>query len=205
MSRYIGYEKVPLLNVRPRNAPGPSRTTSCSGDFTGSMRSSTWSVSEKIAVLAPMPSASVRTTTMVKAGRLEQRAEGVAEIAHGAGYHEGLRRATVAQYNSSASRGWQPRDRLVHSLCMDTLTKRSAEELATADRVSWHAVLDPRRDVGRPLRVRGDLDRRSTAGRPARAGSRGAIECVSSTRPTLPARPVSAPASAASPTRPLRG
>ena len=40
-SRYIGYENVPLLKVRPWNAPGPSSTTSRSGDFTGSSRSST--------------------------------------------------------------------------------------------------------------------------------------------------------------------
>jgi AraC family transcriptional regulator of adaptative response/methylated-DNA-[protein]-cysteine methyltransferase len=46
----------------------------------------------------------------------------------------------MTQYNSGASRGWQPRDRLFHPLCMDTLTKRSAEELASADSVSWHAV-----------------------------------------------------------------
>ena len=46
----------------------------------------------------------------------------------------------MTQYNSGASRGWQPRDRLVHPLCMDTLTKRSAEQLAPADSVSWHAV-----------------------------------------------------------------
>jgi len=46
----------------------------------------------------------------------------------------------MTQYNSGASRGWQPRDRLLHPLCMDTLTKRSAEELASADSVSWHAV-----------------------------------------------------------------
>ena len=37
--------------------------------------------------------------------RLEEGAQGVAEIAHDGGYHEGLRRMSRAQYNSIASRG----------------------------------------------------------------------------------------------------
>ena len=42
--------------------------TSCSGCTTGSRRSINWSMSVKIAVLAPIPSASEATATRVKSG-----------------------------------------------------------------------------------------------------------------------------------------
>ena len=67
-STYIGYEKVRSLTVRPLNVPGPSSWTSSRGFLTGSSRSSTWSISEKIAVLAPMPRPSVRMTMAVNPG-----------------------------------------------------------------------------------------------------------------------------------------
>ena len=53
-----------------RRAPGRRAATSRSGSCTGRSRTSTWSISEKIAVLAPMPRASVSTTTAVKPGFL---------------------------------------------------------------------------------------------------------------------------------------
>ena len=43
---------------------------------------------------------------------------------------------------------------------MNTLTKRSAEQLASADTARWDAVLGARHDVRRPLRLRRQLDRR---------------------------------------------
>src|SRR3989442_2860104 len=46
----------------------PFRSASCCGSLTGSERSSKLFTSEKIAVLAPMPSASDRTATMVTTG-----------------------------------------------------------------------------------------------------------------------------------------
>ena len=58
------------LCVAPEEGPGASTTTSRSGSFTGSRRNSTWSMSVKIAVLAPMPRARVRITTSVKPGLL---------------------------------------------------------------------------------------------------------------------------------------
>src|SRR3954466_8485097 len=45
-----------------------------------------------------------------------------------------------ARYNSIASSGWRPPALLFHPLFMNTLTNRSAEELASADS-AWHAVL----------------------------------------------------------------
>ncbi len=67
-SWYIGYENVRAFIVRPLKAPGPSSWTSSSGWATGSLRRRSWSVSEKMAVLAPIPRPSVRTTTRKKPG-----------------------------------------------------------------------------------------------------------------------------------------
>ena len=53
---------------QPENGPGALSTTSRSGRSTGSARSITWSSSVKMAVLAPLPSASVRITIAAKAG-----------------------------------------------------------------------------------------------------------------------------------------
>ena len=53
---------------QPENGPGALSTTSRSGRSTGSARSITWSSSVKMAVLAPLPSASVRITIAANAG-----------------------------------------------------------------------------------------------------------------------------------------
>ena len=53
---------------QPENGPGAESTTRRSGRSTGSARSITWSSRVKIAVLAPLPSASVRITIAAKAG-----------------------------------------------------------------------------------------------------------------------------------------
>src|SRR5579859_5111790 len=45
-------------------------SASCSGCFTGSRRSRTWSTSEKMAVLAPIPAANESTAMTVKRGDL---------------------------------------------------------------------------------------------------------------------------------------
>ena len=49
---------------------GSVKTTSCCGSFTGSIFSSTVSIRLKMAVLAPIPSASDITATAVKPGLL---------------------------------------------------------------------------------------------------------------------------------------
>ncbi len=60
--------KVLLVDVRPPLGPGDDRFTSCSAVGTGSARTSAWLKIEKIAALAPLPTANVRTMTAVKPG-----------------------------------------------------------------------------------------------------------------------------------------
>ena len=63
-SWYIGQEKTSsqwpiwLHDCEPGLGPGDLKFTRRDGSTTGSGRSSIWSISEKIAALAPMPSAS---------------------------------------------------------------------------------------------------------------------------------------------------
>ena len=52
----------------PMCGPVDQIMTSCSGCATGSRRSINWSISVKMAVLAPMPSASEDTATRVNSG-----------------------------------------------------------------------------------------------------------------------------------------
>ena len=69
-SLYMGYEKELSFATMPCVGPCWSSMTSCSGCWTGSIRSSTWSINVKMAVLAPMPSASDRIATHAKTGLL---------------------------------------------------------------------------------------------------------------------------------------
>ena len=64
----IGITVSLFTSDQPENGPGACSTTSRSGRSTGSARSITWSSRVKIAVLAPLPRASVRTTIAAKAG-----------------------------------------------------------------------------------------------------------------------------------------
>ncbi len=57
-----------MQDWEPGLGPGAVRLTSRPGSGTLSGRSSTWSVSEKIAALAPMPSARESTATAVTNG-----------------------------------------------------------------------------------------------------------------------------------------
>ena len=63
-----GHDRVAVLSDQPEKGPGALITTSRSGRSTGSARSITWSIRLKIAVLAPLPRASVSTTIAAKAG-----------------------------------------------------------------------------------------------------------------------------------------
>jgi hypothetical protein len=64
----IGITVSLFTSDQPENGPVAWSTTSRSGRSTGSARSITWSISVKIAVLAPLPRASVKTTIAAKAG-----------------------------------------------------------------------------------------------------------------------------------------
>ena len=66
----IGYDSVPPAPCSVASGGCNPTSTSCSGDWTGSQRSISASITLKIAVLAPMPSASVTTTTLANAGVL---------------------------------------------------------------------------------------------------------------------------------------
>src|SRR5689334_2919247 len=76
-SRNIGYdqEDPPLSSTveRPGMGPGDFTRTSSSGRATGSFRNMIWSINEKIAEFAPIPSAREMTATAVNPGLLRNK------------------------------------------------------------------------------------------------------------------------------------
>src|SRR3954471_5539218 len=60
----MGYECIRVPMLLPLCEPCWYSMTSCSGFRTGSFRRTIWSISVKIAVFAPIPSASERTATV---------------------------------------------------------------------------------------------------------------------------------------------
>ena len=145
-----------------------------------------------------MPRASVSTTTIVKAGALARVREGVVEIAHAAGYHEGLRRqaAPRGRIRPQAADGGASSHCFI--LCsMTTLTKQISLRV-------WHtrtsfAGRQCSRTTAAPMARSSTPSARpaSSAGPPARAAGRGAIASHSSIRRQRPRRPAFAPAGAA--------
>ena len=64
----MGYECIRGPMLLPLWLPRWNSITNCSGSFTGSFRSRIWSISVKIAVLAPIPRASDKMATAANSG-----------------------------------------------------------------------------------------------------------------------------------------
>ena len=155
----VAVDRIRESAVVARTAPegaGPSSTTSCSDLHRQHPQQHLIGEREDRRVGAD-PERQRQDDDGGECGRLGEGAEGVAQIVHGAGYHK-----VFVDRPGRSTFGRKPRMAAarpsVPSSCMDTLTKNQ--------RRSWRpptAVLargaDPRQDIGRPLRVRGDLDR----------------------------------------------
>ena len=73
----------PKRDILPRAPSMVRNSTSSSGFLTGRERSSTSFTRLKMAVLAPMPSASDSTAMALKPGALDELTEGELEVGHG--------------------------------------------------------------------------------------------------------------------------
>src|ERR1035441_3543560 len=94
----MGYENTDQLlsrRVEPKLVSSVSISTSRPGSFTGSRRKATWYSSEKMAVLAPIPSVNDKTATRVKPG--ERRA---VRRANRMSFHMVLARHAEAQFHN---------------------------------------------------------------------------------------------------------
>ena len=108
---YIGCETgVRVLDwddERPEKGPGASSTTSRCASATGSRRNRTWSISPKIAAFAPMPRASVITTTAVNPGFLandrKRETDVVAQAVHRSSPHTGMANSMPSAFRASVS------------------------------------------------------------------------------------------------------